>query len=151
MEQADFETLRVGDFVYIPISTGNWEQVEVLTLYNDHYKKGATVRRGGHGDKYSERFAQRGFYRREQLEKAPKPKPPPKKYVWMCHETGEWETSRDKASEKFSVTSYEIDKSNRYGTAINGRHYYRTVLKDGVPQKLELPEGEENVAVGVSD
>ena len=151
MEQAEFETLRVGDFVYTPTSTGNWERVEVLTLYNDRYKKGATVRREGNGDKYSERFAQRGFYRREQLEKAPKPKPPKETYVWMCHETGEWASSRDKAGEKFSVSSYEIGKSNKYGTAINGRHYYRTVLKDGVPQKLELPEGEENVTVGVSD
>lgn len=151
MEQAEFETLRVGDFVYTPTSSDKWEKVEVLTLYNDAYKKGATVRRDGNGDKYSERYAQRSFLRREQIEKKPKPKPPKKTYVWMCHETGEWAETRDKAGEKFSITPYEVGKSNQYGTAINGKHYYKTELKDGVPIKLELPEVEENATVGVSD
>lgn len=151
MEQAEFETLRVGDFVFVPTNTEHkWEKVEIQTLYNDAFKKGATVRRL-RKDKWAEQRVSRGFFRREQMEWKPKPKPPKKTYVWMCHETGEWATSRDKAGEKFSVSSYEIGKSNKYGTAINGRHYYRTVLKDGVPQKLELPEGEENVTVGVSD
>lgn len=151
MEQAEFEALQVGDYVFTLSGTADkWEEVEIEKLYNDDFKRGATVRFGVNGDKWAEARYHRSFIRREQLEMKPKPKIPQPKKVWLCHETGEWAETGDKAIEKFVITKHYLNMSNRHGKAINGRHYYRTILKDGIPQKLELAEEKENDTASLS-
>lgn len=142
MEQEEFAKLHVGDWVYVHTKatpkSDHIGRVQIEKIYNDERKHGATCRYDANGDKWAEMGWKRGFFRREQMELTPNPKPKQDVYVWMCHETGEWAETRKAATEKFSVSASLLQSSNRYGTPINGRHYYRTLLKGGIPKRLEI-------------